>query len=128
ADAAALLHPAQDLQDGGARRPDLCRSRDARPDGGGLIAVSQSAWREIAIRLIGGLWPASSAVLAPRDRCARRTPYSRRHTCGCFPASVPAPGSIARRGNAGRARRTASCPRIARAPRSTFPWSRCPGG
>ena len=58
----------------------------------------------------------SSAGREPRGRCAPRTPCSRRRTGGCPRASAPAPGWTARPGSAGRARRTAWCPRTATAP------------
>ena len=53
----------------------------------------------------------SSAGPAPRGRCARHIPYSRRHTDGCLPASAPARGWRAPPENADHARRTAWCPR-----------------
>jgi hypothetical protein len=58
----------------------------------------------------------SCAGREPRGRCAPRTPCSRRRTGGCPRASVPAPGWTMPPGNAGRAIRTAWCPRIVTAP------------
>ena len=48
--------------------------------------------------------------------CGPRIPYSRRHICGCPPASVPAPGWTRPPGNAGHARRKAWSPRTRKAP------------
>ena len=60
--------------------------------------------------------PVSCAGREPRGPCAPRTPCSRRRIGECPRASAPAPDWTARPGSAGRARRTAWCPRTATAP------------
>ncbi len=58
---------------------------------------------------------ANSAIPALPARCARHTRCSRRQIGGCLPASARASDWRARPENAGRAKRTAWCPRIRRA-------------
>ena len=70
----------------------------------------------------------SRAGRAPHGRCARHIRCSHRYSCAHLLGSVRARDWTGRQENAGRARRTASCPHIAPAPRSAFPSSPCRDG